>query len=352
MKELVRKNILNLTPYSSARDEFKGEASVFLDANENSEGSPYPTSYNRYPDPQQKKVKLLLSKVKQVKPEQIFLGNGSDEAIDLLFRIFCEPGKDNVIVLPPTYGMYAVQANIHGTEIRQVPLNSDFQPIPSEILKAADEHTKLLFLCSPNNPSGNLFDNELIEELLLNFKGIVVIDEAYIDFADAVSWSQKVESYPNLVVLQTLSKAWGLAGLRVGMAIAPAETIQYFNKVKYPYNIGNATLSIVEEALQDTAAFTKILKELKTNKKILEKEMDTMEILKKVYPSDANFFLVKVDNAQETYDFLAKNGVIVRNRTKEVHCENCLRITVGTAEENQKLVEVLNAFSSDGISSS
>ncbi len=345
MKELVRKNILNLTPYSSARDEFKGEASVFLDANENSEGSPYPIHYNRYPDPRQKKVKLLLSKIKQVKPEQIFLGNGSDEAIDLLFRIFCEPGQDNVIVLPPTYGMYAVQAHIHGTEIRQVPLNSDFQPIPAEILKAADEHTKLLFLCSPNNPSGNLFDTDLIKELLLKFKGIVVIDEAYIDFADADSWSQSIESYPNLVVLQTLSKAWGLAGLRVGMAIAPAETIQYFNKVKYPYNIGNATLSIVEEVLLDVTAFNQILNELKTNKKILEKEMNTMEILKKVYPSDANFFLVKVDNAQETYDYLAQNGVIVRNRTKEVHCENCLRITVGTAEENHKLVEVLNAFS-------
>jgi histidinol-phosphate aminotransferase len=345
MKELARKNILNLTPYSSARDEFKGEASVFLDANENSEGSPYPIHYNRYPDPRQKKVKLLLSKIKQVNPEQIFLGNGSDEAIDLLFRIFCEPGKDNVIVLPPTYGMYAVQAQIHGTEIRQVPLNSDFQPIPAEILEAADEHTKLLFLCSPNNPSGNLLDNDLIEELLLKFKGIVVIDEAYIDFADADSWSQSIESYPNLVVLQTLSKAWGLAGLRVGMAIAPAETIQYFNKVKYPYNIGNATLSIVEEVLGDVTAFNQILKELKTNKKILEKEMNTMEIFKKVYPSDANFFLAKVDNAQETYDYLAKNGVIVRNRTKEVHCENCLRITVGTAEENHKLVEVLNAFS-------
>ena len=345
MKELVRKNILNLTPYSSARDEFKGEASVFLDANENSEGSPYPIHYNRYPDPQQKKVKLLLSKIKQVKPEQIFLGNGSDEAIDLLFRIFCEPGRDNVIVLPPTYGMYAVQANIHGTEIRQVPLNSDFQPDTAAILHAADEHTKLLFLCSPNNPSGNLFDTDLIEELLLKFKGIVVMDEAYIDFADAGSWSQRIESYPNLVVLQTLSKAWGLAGLRLGMAIAAAETIQYFNKVKYPYNIGNATLSIVEEVLSDVAAFHQILNELKTNKKILEKEIKTMEILKKVYPSDANFFLVKVDNAQKTYDFLAKNGVIVRNRTKEMHCENCLRITVGTEEENHKLVEVLHAFS-------
>lgn len=342
--DLIRKNILELKPYSSARDEFKGEASVFLDANENSWGSPYPIAYNRYPDPLQKTIKKRLSELKNVRPEQIFLGNGSDEAIDILFRVFCEPGLDNVIILPPTYGMYAVQGNIHGTEIRRAPLNEHFQPDVPAILALADERTKLLFLCSPNNPTGNLFDHDTVAQLLREFKGIVVVDEAYIDFATTVSWANKTDEYPNLVVLQTLSKAWGLAGLRVGMAISNETIIGYFNKVKYPYNIGLATLAIVEQALQSEAQYRSFVAQLNADKSILEKELADLAFVEKIYPSDANFILVKVRDAQVTYDYLAQNGVIVRNRSKEINCENCLRITIGTTAENEQLIALLKGM--------
>ena len=345
MLNLIRKNILALKPYSSARDEFKGEASIFLDANENSLGSPYPTAYNRYPDPLQKNLKNRLAGIKKVLPEQIFLGNGSDEAIDILFRVFCEPGIDNAIVLPPTYGMYAVQANIHGAELRSVPLDEHFQPDVDAILKTADEHSKLLFLCSPNNPTGNLFDRKKVTSLLEKFKGIVVIDEAYIDFAADESWATMVDHYPSLVVLQTLSKAWGLAGLRVGMAISNSNLIDYLNKVKYPYNIGAATIGIVEQALQSEDIFKSFVEKIKTDKKILEKEIKTLEFVKNVFPSDANFLLVKVNDAQKTYDYLAQNGIIVRNRSKETGCANCLRITIGTTAENERLLEVLAKYS-------
>jgi histidinol-phosphate aminotransferase len=344
IQHLVRKNIQELKPYASARDEFKGEASVFLDANENSLGSPSAVAYNRYPDPLQWGIKKRLAAIKNVRPEQIFLGNGSDEAIDVLFRVFCEPGVDNAIILPPTYGMYAVQGSIHGTELRRVPLDASFQPNVDAILAAADERTKLLFLCSPNNPTGNLLQYRAIERLLAEFRGIVVVDEAYIDFADEPSWSQQLDHYPTLVVLQTLSKAWGLAGLRVGMAMANETTIGYFNKVKYPYNIGSATIAIVEQALGQTSLFSSFVQKLKTDKKILEKEVAALGFVECVFPSDANFILAKMRDAQAVYDYLAQNGVIVRNRSKEYNCGNCLRITVGTTTENERLVALLKEF--------
>ncbi len=339
IQNLVRKNIQNFKPYSSARSEFSGSASVFLDANENGHDL-FGEALNRYPDPLQLAVKQRIAKLKGVPGESIFLGNGSDEAIDLLFRIFCEPGVDEVITCPPTYGMYRVQADIHGTPIRQVLLDENFQLRPEVVLEAATSATKLLFLCSPNNPTGNLLDPVAIEFLLRNFKGIVVVDEAYIDFVEgAISWSQRLAEFPNLVVLQTLSKAWALAGARLGMAFASPEIIHYMNAVKYPYNVGvptqRAVLSALETGMGDTVA------SIIAERKKLEMALARLNFVEQIYPSDANFILVKMRDSSLVFNYLKQNGVVVRDRTKEPLCEGCLRVTVGTGIENDQLIHLL-----------
>lgn len=347
LNSLLRDNIKNLVPYSSARDEFKGEAKVFLDANENSLGSPLMTWYNRYPDPLQLKVKEKLSEIKTVPVPNIFLGNGSDECIDILFRVCCEPGKDNVIIVPPTYGMYEVCANINDVQIKKVPLTSDFQLDLTGIEEAVDDHTKMIFLCSPNNPTGNALLREDVEIILNNYFGLVVIDEAYINFSRFRSFVGELSEYPNLVVLQTLSKAWGLAALRVGMAFASEEIIQVMNKVKPPYNIGQASQELVLKALEEVEQVNDMIKELVTERKLLENQLHTLPVVKKVFPSDANFLLVKVSDAKAIYNFLLTGGIVVRDRSKVALCEGCLRITVGTRFENVQLVNKLKDFKSN-----
>jgi histidinol-phosphate aminotransferase len=340
LQSLVRKNILNLKPYSCARDEFQGEASAFLDANEN----PFNNPYNRYPDPLQWKLKESISIKKKVPPTHIFLGNGSDEAIDLLFRVFCEPTVDNVVAIAPTYGMYQVSADINHVLYRKVPLNDDFTFNADRLLDAVDADTKIVFLCSPNNPSGNLLSKHEIKKVLDHFGGIVVIDEAYIDFSPEESWLSELAHHPNMVVLQTFSKAWGLAGVRLGIAFADPQIIAFFNKVKYPYNINVLTQQLVLEHLQ-----------FETRKKawveLILKERDRMSLhlshlpfVKKVYPSDANFLLVKVDDAYGVYNYLIEQSIIVRNRTNVLLCEGCLRITIGTSDENNLLLKALKAW--------
>lgn len=337
---LVRPNIRRLQPYSSARHEFEGLAEVYLDANEN----PFNTGFNRYPDPLQQALKNEIAKLKSIPADHIFLGNGSDEAIDLLFRIFCEPGKDEVIVLPPTYGMYQVAADIHNVKVVSVPLNVDFQPNVSKIASVMNPNSKLLFLCSPNNPTGNSFEPELMRQLLKTFKGIVVIDEAYIDFAKQLSCLQWLSEYPNLVIMQTFSKAWGLAGLRLGMAFANPFLIALFNKVKAPYNINQLTQHAVLEALTGAEQTKEWIKLLLEERAKLEKALTEMPFVKQVYPSDANFLLVKVDDPMALYQYLVQEGIVVRNRNTVLLCEGCLRITVGTSTENQRLLEQLEKF--------
>jgi histidinol-phosphate aminotransferase len=341
---LVRENIKKLTPYSSARDEFKGEASVFLDANENSLGSPLLKFYNRYPDPLQWKVKQKLSEIKSVSPQNMFLGNGSDECIDLLYRCFCEPGKDNVIICPPTYGMYEVSANINDVEIRKAPLLDDFQLNLAHIEQLADAHTRIIWICSPNNPSGNSLNRPDIETVLNNFNGLVVIDEAYINFSRQRSFLKELTDYPNLVVMQTLSKAWGLAGLRLGMMFASEEIISIINKVKPPYNIGQHTQEIVLEALQNFEQVNDMIMILVDMRPALEEVLNQMPIVEKVYPSDANFLLVKMKEARKIYEFLLEEGIVVRDRSKVMLCDDCLRITVGTEAENTALVDALGSY--------
>jgi len=350
IQNLVRKNIQNLKPYSSARSEFSGTASVFLDANENGHDL-FGEALNRYPDPLQLAVKQRIAKLKGIPVESIFLGNGSDEAIDLLFRIFCEPGVDEAITCPPTYGMYRVQADIHGTPIRQVLLTEDFQLRPQAMLEAASPNTKLLFLCSPNNPTGNLLDPAAIEFLLRYFQGIVVVDEAYIDFAEGTkSWSQRLAEFPNLVVLQTLSKAWALAGARLGMAFASPEIIHYLNTVKSPYNVGlptqRAVLSAFETGLDGTVST------IIAERKRLEIAGVGFDFVEKIYPSDANFLLIKMEDSALIFNYLKQNGVVVRDRSREPLCEGCLRITVGTPSENDRLLALMAAFNSSTIQSS
>jgi len=344
INDLVRENIKNLRPYSTARDEFKGQASVFLDANENSYGSPLPANYNRYPDPLQLDLKDAISKIKGVPIENTFLGNGSDEAIDLLFRAFCNPGKDNVIVLPPTYGMYEVSANINDVEIRKVSLLPDFQLDMEKIAEAIDKNTKLIFICSPNNPTGNSIKREDIETILANFNGIVVVDEAYINYARQKTFIQELTEYANLVVLQTFSKAWGLAALRLGMAFSSTKVIDILNKIKPPYNINQATQDLAFEALKNIAQVNDWIKESVAERDRLSKALNEINIVKKVYPSDANFILIEVTDAPKIYDTLVEQGIIVRDRSKVTLCEGCLRITVGTKEENDKLLNVLEKF--------
>lgn len=346
LNSLLRDNIKRLTPYSSARDEFKGEASVYLDANENSFGSPLPVSYHRYPDPLQWKVKYRLAEIKGVPPQNIFLGNGSDEAIDILYRAFCRPGVDNVILCPPTYGMYEVSANINDITIRKAALTEDFQLDLEAIEAAIDENTKLIFICSPNNPTANAIDKEAIEMVLNNFDGIVVVDEAYINFSRHKSFIQELMEYPNLVVLQTLSKAWGLAALRMGMAFAGEDIINVFNKIKPPYNINQASQELALEALGNVEQVNAWIKETVEERNKLTGELEKLSIVEKVYPSDANFLLVKTTDARGIYNILTSQGIIVRDRSKVELCAGCLRITIGTPEENVTLLQALQNIGS------
>lgn len=344
LQNILRKNIKELVPYSSARDEFKGEASIFLDANENAYGSPLKSNYNRYPDPLQYKVKKRLSEIKGVPPRNIFLGNGSDEAIDILFRAFCNPGKDNVITVPPTYGMYEVSANINDVELRKINLLPDYQLNMEGIAEAIDENTKIIFICSPNNPTGNSINRTDIETILANFNGLVVIDEAYINYSRQKTFIQELTEYSNLVVLQTLSKAWGLAGLRVGMAFASEEIIEVFNKVKPPYNMNEASQQLTLEALQNVDQVNNWIKESVAEREMLRANLSIMPSVITIYPSDANFILVKTENPKEIYQYFVEQGIIVRDRSKVELCEGCLRITVGTPQENKLLTEAFKNF--------
>ncbi len=341
INKLVRENIKKLVPYSSARDEFMGQADVYLDANENSLGSPLPKNYNRYPDPHQLKIKHRISEIKGVPPQNIFIGNGSDECIDILYRGFCNPGKDNVIICPPTYGMYEVSAGVNDVEIRKARLLDDFQLDLIHLENLADDNTKIIWICSPNNPTANSFNREDIETVLNNFDGIVVIDEAYINFSRQKSFIQELTEYPNLVVMHTLSKAWGLAALRLGMAFASEDIIAVFNKIKPPYNIGQATQELVLQALDNVTEVNKFIKELVQSREELVSSLMNVRVVEKVYPSDANFLLVKMKDAKEIYNYLLANAIVVRDRSKVELCEGCLRITVGTKLENDQLIETL-----------
>lgn len=342
---LLRKNILHLKPYSSARDEFDGEAGVFLDANENSLGSTLSNPlYSRYPDPLQKAIKKRVAELEKLDSNQIFLGNGSDEAIDLLIRAFCNPEKDSILIMPPTYGMYQVSADINAIQTIQVPLTSAFQIDVPAVLQAIDKTTKLIFICSPNNPSGNLLDRRAIQAILEYFEGILVIDEAYIDFANIQSWVNALPEYPNLVVLKTFSKAWGLAALRLGMAFASKEIIDVYNRIKPPYNINISTQNLALEALENTQHKQEMIAALLEERVFLEKALPQIACVEKVYPSDANFLLVKVTDANKIYHYLVNQKLIVRNRSNVMLCDNCLRITVGTHQENELLLEVMKKY--------
>lgn len=337
LENLIRPNIWALSPYSCARNEFTGEASVFLDANEN----PYNQPFNRYPDPLQVQLKEKIAALKGVRPTQIMLGVGSDEPIDLIFRIFCEPTKDNVVAINPTYGMYGVCADINNVTYKQVNLNNDFSLDADKVLKACDKHTKVVFLCSPNNPTGNSLDRKEIEKIILGFDGIVVIDEAYIDFSKQPSWLASLNDYPNLIVLQTFSKAWGMAALRCGMAFASEEIIAFFNKVKYPYNLNLLTQEAVYKQVENVEQKNEWVKALLLERSKLITELETLSLVKRIYPTDANFVLVKVDDANAIYKQLVEKGIIVRNRNNVTLCEGCLRITIGTPSENKQLLTAL-----------
>ncbi|MDB5032001.1 histidinol-phosphate transaminase [Mucilaginibacter sp.] len=344
INNILRENIKNLTPYSSARDEFQGEASVYLDANENAFGSPLDEPYNRYPDPLQYDVKKRLSEIKGVPVRNIFLGNGSDEAIDILFRSFCNPGVDNVILVPPTYGMYEVSANINDIQTKKVLLTEDFQLNLEGIAEAIDKNTKLIFICSPNNPTGNSINRDDVETLLNNFDGIVVVDEAYINFSRQKTFIQELTEYANLVVLQTLSKAWGLAGLRIGMAFASEEIIEVMNKVKPPYNINESSQQLALKALANVDQVNGWIKETLLQRDKLVLNLKDLDFVLDIYPSDANFILIKTTDPMGIYNFLVQKGIIVRNRSKVDLCEGSLRITVGTPAENEILIETLKKF--------
>jgi len=344
LNTLIRPNIRNLVPYSSARDEFKGEASIYLDANENSLGSPLTKWYNRYPDPLQWEVKKKLAAIKGIPVEQIFLGNGSDEAIDLLYRAFCEPGMDNVIICPPTYGMYEVSANINNIALKKVPLTPDFQIDLDAMEQAIDMNTRIIWLCSPNNPTGNSLNREDIEIILNNFDGLVVIDEAYINFSRQRSFIPELNEYPNLVILQTMSKAWGLAALRIGMAFASKGIIEVMNRIKPPYNISQAAQELVLKALDQVEEVNDMIRILVDERRKLEESLTALPQVIKVYPSDANFLLVKTINAKGIYRYLVEKGVVVRDRSSVMLCEESLRITVGTPAENKALVEMIGQY--------
>ncbi|MEP6904126.1 MAG: histidinol-phosphate transaminase [Actinomycetota bacterium] len=344
LQNLIRENIKRLTPYSSARKEFSGAARIFLDANENSFGSPLPVNYNRYPDPQQSKIKEKVAAIKNIKPSEIFIGNGSDEAIDLLFRIFCRPAEDNVLICPPTYGMYQVSADINDVLIKRANLTMDFQLDFQAIEKAIDANTKLLFICSPNNPTGNSFGREGILKLAKKFGGIIVIDEAYIHFSKQQSLLAEINDFPNLVVLQTFSKAWGLAGLRVGLAFANEEIVKLFNKVKPPYNISQIAQEAILDALENREKVKKTIAEIIFERQKLSKKLREFSFVKQIYPSDANFILVKTTDAEKIYAFLLDEKIVVRNRNSVELCEGCLRITVGAPGENKILLNSLKNY--------
>ena len=343
LKNTARTNIFNLKPYSSARDEFKGEAKVYLDANEN----PYPNGYNRYPDPMQWEVKNELAKIKNIAADHIILGNGSDEIIDLLIRTFCEPNLDEIIILPPTYGMYEVYGNINQVKIKAINLTENFQISLSEVKKAITPNSKIIFLCSPNNPSGNLLKSNDIKEILNNFDGLVVIDEAYIDFSTQESWTEYLDIYPNLFIMQTLSKAWGLAGIRLGMGFSNKEIINLLNKVKPPYNISQLTQEKALEVLVNDAKSNekknKVAQILK-QRDVLINELLGIEKVQHIYPSDSNFVLIKIENATQVYEHLIQQSIVVRNRSNVTLCLDCLRITIGTVEENKILIDALKAI--------
>lgn len=338
LNELLRPNIAALKPYTSARDEYQGkDAKVFLDANEN----PYNQPYNRYPDPLQRDLKERVARIKGVRPGQMFFGNGSDEAIDLMLRMFCRPGQDNAVAIEPTYGMYGVCADINGVEYRRVLMDENFQPDADKLLAAIDNNTKLVFFCSPNNPSGNNLDRTVIEKVLDSFDGITIVDEAYIDFAGVPSFLEQLDARPNLVVLQTFSKAWGMAGIRLGMAFASEEIIQTMNKVKYPYNVNQLTQ---QKALEEVKQYDRVqawVSTLLEERARLMKEFAALDCCTKVYPSDANFFLARVKDASATYGYLVDNGIIVRNRSRITLCGNTLRVTIGTRAEDDELIECL-----------
>lgn len=340
LQQLVRKNIWDLKPYSSARDEFKGEASVYLDANEN----PYNGPYNRYPDPLQWKVKDKISSLKGVSREKIMFGNGSDEPIDLVFRIFCEPGIDNVIALDPTYGMYQVAADINNVEYKRALLDENFNFKAVDILKLINANTKVIFLCSPNNPTGNSLNRNEIIQTIEEFDGIVVLDEAYIDFSSQPSFLKDLDKYPNLIILQTFSKAWGSAGVRLGMAFASEEIIRLFNKVKYPYNVNQLTQNYAYDLLNNYQKIEDWIQIVLSERDRLIKSLSDLSCVERIYPTDANFILVKVNDANGIYQYLVDKGIIVRNRHKISLCMNCLRITVGTPEENDEFVNTLQTF--------
>lgn len=347
LNSLVRENIKKMTPYSSARHEFSGSASIFLDANENSFGSPLPDDFNRYPDPLQLSVKEKLSKIKGVPVPNIFLGNGSDEAIDLFYRIFCEPGRDNAMLFPPTYGMYEVCAEMNDVKVKKVNLRKDFQLDIDAIETAIDPFTKLIFICSPNNPTGNSINRADIEIILNNFEGIVIIDEAYINYSKQKSFISELTEYPNLIVMQTLSKAWGLAGLRLGMAFASRPIIELMNKVKYPYNINSATQLLALEALDNIEWVNEHIATTVNEREKLKNELLGLAATEVVYPSDANFLLVKIKTARRIYEQLCDKGIIVRDRSKVVLCDDSLRITIGTPQENKQLIEELSKYKSN-----
>ena len=342
LQELTRPNIWKLKPYSSARDEYKGvTASVFLDANEN----PYNLPHNRYPDPMQWELKAELSKIKKVSPEHIFLGNGSDEAIDLVFRAFCEPGLDNVVAIDPTYGMYQVCADVNNVEYRKVLLDGHFQFSADKLLAAADERTKLIFLCSPNNPTGNDLLRSEIEKLLREFEGLVILDEAYSDFSESPSFLLDLDKYPNLVVFQTFSKAWGCAAIRLGMAFASPDIIGYYNQVKYPYNISALVQRYAMEMLDRENEVRRWVDEILSVRSRFVERLSGIPMVKTVYPSDANFVLVKMEDAEKIYLRLVTDGIVVRNRSKVALCGDCLRITIGTDREMKVLLETLKSYS-------
>lgn len=342
LNKIIRTNIKNLKPYSSARDEYKEVVNnmIFLDANEN----PFENGVNRYPDPQQNKVKTQLSKLKHVSVEHILLGNGSDEVLDLIFRAFCEPNKDNIITLPPTYGMYEVLANINAIDIINIQLDSNFNPKVDEILNSSNEKTKLLFLCSPNNPTSNSFKAKSIERLVKSFSGIVVIDEAYIDFSKEESWVNRIQEFPNLIVTQTLSKAYGMAGIRLGICYASSSIISVLNKIKPPYNVNELTQLKALERLWKPEKVSEDIQNILKQRDWLISELENVKCIQKVYPSDTNFILAKVDDANKRYSDLINAGIVVRNRTTQALCENCLRFTVGTDIENKKLIKVLKTI--------
>lgn len=342
--ELLRPHLKHLVPYSSARDDYKGSEGVFLDANENPYGSITEEKWNRYPDPYQRHLKARIAEIKGVHPDQIFLGNGSDEPIDLLFRAFCEPGVDNVIINPPTYGMYKVSADINNVAIREVLMTKGFDLDVDGILDAVDDQTKIVFICSPNNPSGNDVDLDKIEQVIKYFNGLVVVDEAYIDFANRASFANRLDEFSNLIVLQTFSKAWGLAALRLGMAFCSKEILSILNKIKAPYNLSGLTQETVLRALDNAASKDEMVRDILSNRAELKKQLEGLERVEEVYPTDANFFLVRIQDAKSVYKQLIEKKVILRDRSSVVLCDDGIRITVGTTAENHALVEALKGL--------